>query len=224
MKSTESLSIPARSLYALTAPMMPSILGLMIGRVRPLCSAIVRNVRVIVSRFGRPKLILETPRTVLSPSSLWTRFRALIVSITPSCSAEAVRVRQSMNTSSRGIPYSIALLSILSAIAKRPSAVFGIPPLSSVRPTTAAPYFLTRGSIASSDSGSPFTEFTTGLPLYTLRPASRTSGLVESSCKGVSQTPCIALTAVIIISFSSIPGRPTLTSRISAPAFTCSTA
>ena len=59
----------------------------------------------------------------------------------------------------------IALFSIFSAIANLPSAVFGIPPLSRVRPTTDAPYFLTRGSIASSDSSSPFTELTMGLPL-----------------------------------------------------------
>ena len=153
----------------------------MIGSVRPLWSAIVRNVRVISSRFGRPNEIFETPSTVLSPSSVLTLWRALRVSITPSCSAEAVSVRQSMKTSSLGIPYSIARRSIFSAIAKRPSAVFGIPPLSSARPTTAAPYFFTRGSIASRDSSSPFTEFTIGFPLYTLRPASRTSGIVESS-------------------------------------------
>ena len=90
--------MPASSLYARTAPMIEAIFGLMIGRSRPLWSAIVRNVLVMSSRFGRPKEIFETPRTVLRPSSFLTLLRAFSVSIAPSCSAEAVSVRQSIKT------------------------------------------------------------------------------------------------------------------------------
>ncbi len=116
------------------------------------------------------------------------------------------------------MPISTARFLIFSAIAKRSSAFFGIPFLSRVRPTTQAPYFFTRGRTFSSDSSSPFTELTIGFPLYTLRAASSTAGIVESIWRGVSVIPCKAFIVLIIMAFSSISGRPTLTSSISAPA------
>ena len=85
MNSMESLSIFARSLYALTAPVIAATLGLMIGRSRPLTRHICKKLLLISSRFGRPKEIFDTPRTVLSPSSVFTLWRAFTVSITPSC-------------------------------------------------------------------------------------------------------------------------------------------
>lgn len=63
-----------------------------------------------------------------------------------------------------------------------------------------------------------------GLPLYTRSAASSTSGIVESICSGTSTTACNDFIVSIIISRSSIPGRPTLTSRISAPPDICSKA
>ena len=162
--------------------------------------------------------MLDTPRTVFKPNSVLTLLTALSVSTTPSCSADAVSVRQSINTSSLGIPIEMALSNILFAISNLLSALLGIPFSSNVRPTTAAPYFLTKGNTVFNDFSSPLTELTIGLPLYTLSAASNTSGMVESICKGVSAILWIDLIALIIISFSSTPGRPTFTSKISAPA------
>ena len=168
--------------------------------------------------------MLETPSTVLTPKRSFTMRTAFRVSRTASCWALAVRVRQSIYTSSRGMPAASAAATIFCASANRCSASAGIPFSSSVRPTTAAPYFLQMGRRRSSTACSPFTELTIGLPLYTRSPASRTSARVESSCRGRSHTLCTAFTARIIISCSSISGRPTFTSRISAPAPACSTA
>ena len=173
---------------------------------------------------GKPNEILDTPSTVWRPNCVLTILTAFNVSITAACSADAVSVRQSMKMFSFGIPISKALFIIFFAISNLFSAFGGIPSLSSVRPTTAAPYFLTIGNTFFSDSSSPFTEFTIALPLYTLKAASRTSGIVESNCNGRFVTPCNAFTVLIIISFSSIPGRPTFTSRISAPPCACSIA
>ena len=117
-----------------------------------------------------------------------------------------------------------ALSIIFFAMATLSSAFLGIPSLSSARPITAAPYFLTIGRMLLSESSSPLTEFTIGFPLYILKAESRTSGIVESSCKGTSTTDCNDLTVSIIICLSSIPGSPTFTSSISAPAPVCSSA
>ena len=46
----------------------------------------------------------------------------------------------------------------------RASALLGMPPWSRVRPTTAAPYFFTRGRMADRLSASPLTELTMALP------------------------------------------------------------
>ena len=97
---------------------------------------------------------------------------ALSVSAASACCAETVSVRQSIKTSSRGIPYDRAVLTICSAMAKRSSAVGGIPAELSVRPTTAAPYFFMIGRMRSSTSGSPLTELTIGFPLHARTPAS----------------------------------------------------
>lgn len=74
------------------------------GRSRPQVMAMVRNVWLTRGRAGRPKEMLDTPSTVFSPSSSLTRRRASSVWEAPSCSAEAVRVRQSIYTSSRRMP------------------------------------------------------------------------------------------------------------------------
>ena len=79
--------------------------------------------------------------------------------------AETVRVRQSIHTSSRGILRARAASRIRRAMARRSSAVPGMPSLSRVRPTTLVPYFLTMGRTRSSTAGSPLTEFTAVLPL-----------------------------------------------------------
>ena len=194
------------------------------GRSSPFSKAMVRNVRVTASRFGRPKEMLDTPRTVFSPSSVLTRCRASSVSLAPSCSAEAVKVRQSMYTSRFGIPSAVARSRIRLAMANRSAAFLGMPFSSSVSPTTAAPYFLTSGRIFCREASSPLTELTMGLPLYTRRAASMTAGMVESSCNGVPPIDCNALTVRIIMPFSSMPGMPTFTSSRSAPASTCCTA
>ena len=123
-----------------------------------------------------------------------------------------------------GIPIATALSIIFLAMATLSCAFLGIPFLSSARPITAAPYFFTIGRMLLRDSSSPFTELTIGLPLYILNAESSTSGIVESSCKGTSTTDCRDLTVSIIICLSSIPGSPTLTSSISAPADVCSSA
>ena len=168
--------------------------------------------------------MLDTPNTVFKPSSCLTLYRAFKVSITPFCSADAVKVKQSIKIFCLGIPIDTALSMIFLAILNLPSAVLGIPPLSRVKPTTQAPYFLTNGSILFRLSSSPFTEFTIGLPLYTLKALSKTSGIVLSNCRGTSVILCRAFTVSTIIDFSSISGSPTFTSKISAPAEVCSNA
>ena len=82
-----------------------------------------------------------------------------------SCWAETVRVRQSIHTSSLGMPQDSAASRIRRAMATRPSAVWGMPPLSKASPTTDAPYFFTMGRMRSSTAASPLTEFTAALPL-----------------------------------------------------------
>ena len=64
-----------------------------------------------------------------------------------------------------GLGLASAAATIRRATTSRPSTVLGIPPSSSVRPTTAAPYFLHSGRMASRERCSPFTELTIGLPL-----------------------------------------------------------
>jgi hypothetical protein len=64
-------------------------------------------------------------------------------------------------------------------------------PVSSLEmPTTAAPYFFTRGSTDSSRSSSPVTELTSGLPLYTASPAANAATIDESIDSGTSVIDC----------------------------------
>ena len=159
---------------------MSSLFGLIIGRSRPHSIAMVRKVLLIIALAGSPKLMLDTPRHVLSPSRSLTILKALRVSTTSFCCADTVSVRQSIITFSLGMPYSRHFVRIRSAIANLSYAVSGIPFSSKVRPTTAAPYFLTDGKILSMTASSPLTELTIALPLYTLSAASMASGLPES--------------------------------------------
>ena len=148
-----------------TAAIMEGSLGFMMGRSSPWARAMPRNAVFSWGRTGRPKDTLETPSTVFRPSSSLTVRTARRVSHTSCCWALAVRVRQSMYTSSLGMPASSAASRMRRAISTRSSALAGMPLSLRVRPTTAAPYFLHRGSTAASTAGSAFTEFTMGLPL-----------------------------------------------------------
>ena len=165
-----------------------AVLGLTMGKSRPCAIANVKKLVVISVRFGKPKEILDTPSVQCSPNRSRTICMALSVSTALSCSADTVKVRQSINTSSFGIPCSNAACKMRCAIVKRSSAVAGIPFWSIASPITAAPYFLTMGSTRASTSGSPLTELTIALPLTTRRPASSASTLDESICSGKSVT------------------------------------
>ena len=194
------------------------------GRVSPAARAWMRKFWVISARLGRPKEMFDTPSTVWSPNSSRTERMAFSVSIPCSCWAETVRVRQSIHTSSAGMPRSSAAARMRLAMSTRPWAVWGMPPLSRVSPTTDAPYFFTMGRIRASTAGSPFTELTAALPLYTRSPASSASGLEESSWRGRETADCSFLTTLGSMETSSTPGKPTFTSRMSAPASSCWTA
>ncbi len=152
----------------------------MIGRSSPMVKAIVKKLWFIKGLFGRPNEIFDTPRTVLSPSLFFTIETAFKVSIAAFCSADTVKVKQSMYKSRLGMPIDNARLSMELAISTRFSQVVGIPSSSKVRPTTDAPYFFTSGRIVIRDSSLPFTELTIGLPLYIRSAASSTAGSLES--------------------------------------------
>ena len=98
-----------------------------------------------------------------------------------------------------------------------PSAVSGMPSSSRQSPTTTPPYFATSGKICSITSFLPLTELIRGFPLYTRRPRSIASALEVSNCNGRSMTACSSFTTSSIMEGSSISGRPTFTSRTSAP-------
>ncbi len=87
--------------------------------------------------------------------------------------------------------------------------------------TTAAPYFFTSGSTVSSRSSSPVTEFTSGLPLYTARPASSAATIEESIDSGTSVIDCTSLMVWARIAGSSASGMPAFTSSMWAPAASC---
>ena len=184
----------------------------------PHCNAWVKKLTVICCRWGRPKEILLTPSTVARPSSSVTYRTARSVSAACSCWADTVSVRQSIQISDLGMPTAIAASMIRFAMATLSCHVRGIPFSSMQRPTTAAPYFLHSGKTASNDARLPLTEFTAALPFTARSPAAMATGSEESICTGKSLTACTARTARAIISASSSPGRPTFTSRISAPA------
>ncbi len=106
-------------------------------------------------------------------------------------------------------------------MASRPWASAGMPSSSSVRQTRPPPYFFTRGRMVSRLSSFPLTEFTGGLPLYRRRAASMAAGLEVSSCRGSPVTSWMASTVWVSTAGSSRPGRPTLTSKMWAPASSC---
>ena len=145
--------------------MIPDILGLTIGKSSPLPKASAKKFLFKSSLFGKPKEIFDTPKRVFKPSSCLTSSNAFNVSLPLFPSEDTGSTNVSINTSSFFIPYSRALLSIFLAIFTLSSAVSGIPLLSKVSPTTAAPYFFTKGSILSNTSSSPLTEFKIGFPL-----------------------------------------------------------
>ena len=126
----------------------------------------VKNAAFMLSRFGRPKEIFETPKTVFTPRVLRTYDRACNVLFAFSAPVLTVIASVSIMRSFLSIPYSFAVFIIFSAILILPSALSGIPLSSSVRQTTTPPYFLASGKIFSMLSFLPFTEFISGLPLY----------------------------------------------------------
>ena len=87
-----------------TTRMISSDMGLMMGASSPAPKAAARKVLLRSGRAGRPKDTLLTPSTVPSPKRLLTSLMAFKVSRTWSCWADAVSTRQSMRTSSLGIP------------------------------------------------------------------------------------------------------------------------
>ena len=127
--------------------------------------ASARNARFTCLRAGRPKDTLDTPREVRQPR--WSRIRARASRVTFAASGAALTAmaRGSKTMSSRPMPYSAARARIRSAMARRPSAVSGIPLSSRVRATTTPPYFLARGNTAAMLSSLPLTEFSMALPL-----------------------------------------------------------
>ena len=82
----------------------------MMAALRPLARAIVKNVPLMVSLWGRPKEILETPRMVFPPSSSRTLLRVSRVVNAPRLSELTVRQRPSIRISFDDIPYSAAFL------------------------------------------------------------------------------------------------------------------
>ena len=87
-----------------------------------------------------------------------------------------------------------------------------------------APYFFAAGISLSNLAGSSETEFINALPGYMRSAASTTSGWLESIESGRLLTIDSSLTVLSIISFSSIPFMPILTSSIDAPISSCDSA
>ena len=221
MYSSPPSSSPFSTRKAATALRMAGWLGFTMGQSSPAIRAWDRKERVMFSRSGMPKEMLLTPRVVCTPSRCFTASRAFRVSWAWACWADTVRVRQSIYRSERGMPYRSAASAIRAAMFSRSCQVSGMPFSSRHSPTTAAPYFLHRGRMASSTSCRPLTEFTRALPQQARSPASTAAGSAESICRGRSTAACTARITCTIFSFSSTPGRPTLISRISAPASCC---
>ena len=148
-----------------TACFMAFTVGSRIGHVSPLVTAMAKKPALMAFRSGSPKEMLLKPRVWFTCRLSRMSRRARIVSTPAMLSALMAMARGSMITSSAGIPISMAFSTMVLAISSRPSAFFGIPRSFMVRPITAALYSLTRGSILSSLSISPFTEFTSAFPL-----------------------------------------------------------
>ncbi len=136
----------------------------MIALVSPAAIAIGRKLALRTCRRGSPKETFDAPSDMFTPSS--SRIRRMVSSVTATASVAAPTViaSGSITTSSGGIPWSPAALTIFVAISRRCCGVSGMPVSSLARPITAAPCLATRGRISSSRSSSPVTEFTSALP------------------------------------------------------------
>ena len=66
-------SLPVRTSAAITASTISDSSGLVMADVRPEAIAMVRNAALMPCRFGSPKLTLEAPHVVLTPSSSRSR-------------------------------------------------------------------------------------------------------------------------------------------------------
>ena len=148
------------------------------GIFKPLCIASVKNVLLISGLFGSPNEIFDTPSVDERPISL-TTFRAFNVSAASACCADTVRVKQSITRSFSGMPYSLALPIIFSAMATLSSQSLGTSS-DNARPITTPPYLLATGNTASITASLPLTELISGLPLYILHAASIAAGFDES--------------------------------------------
>ena len=186
--------------------------------------AMARNVPVMWLRLGRPKLTLEAPQVVLTPSSSRSR-RTRRKTCWPAVPMAPMGMTSGSTTmSAAAMPWSAALFTIRCATEKRTSGSSLMPVSSLEMATTAAPYLATRGSTRSITSSSPVTELTRGLPWYTASPASSASMMDESIDSGTSTTLCTSCTARASSAGSSASGMPALTSSMCAPAATCATA
>ena len=143
---------------------MASELGFTMAAPRPRSMAMVKNALLIISRWGRPKEIFDTPRMDFTPRSR-IRSRVSRVVSAPRLSELTVMHRPSRIISSGPMPYRAASRRIFSPTAARPWAVSGIPSSSRQRPTITPPYLAASGKICSITSALPFTEFMRALPL-----------------------------------------------------------
>ena len=168
---------------------MASEFGLMMAAFSPSCIAMVKKAALMISRWGRPKEILDTPRMVFPPSSSRTLRRVSKVVSAPLLSELTVRHKASTRISSWAMPYQAAVSQIFLATWIRPLAVSGIPSSSRARATTTPPYFFTRGNTALMDSSFPLTELIRALPLQTRRARSMASISEVSICRGRSRMP-----------------------------------
>ena len=78
--------------------------GLIIPQLKPLYKAMAKKAALIVSLAGRPKEILETPSTVATPSSSFSRLSVSSVVWALPASALTVRASASITMSFLSIP------------------------------------------------------------------------------------------------------------------------
>ncbi len=130
--------------------------------------------------------------------------------------------RPSMTKSDFVKPKAAAFTNTSSIIFFLFSAVSGISPPASGSSMNMAPYFAATGNSFSILVLSPEIELISARPGYNRSAASITSIFEESITRGRSEATERFPIAPSIVSFSSIPGIPTLTSRSDAPFFSCS--
>ena len=138
----------------------------MMAAPSPHSMAMVKNAALMISLWGSPKDMLDTPSTVPTPSSSRMRRRVSRVVRAPLLSELTVMQSPSRMISSGPIPYSAARSMIFLPTARRPSAVSGMPDSSRQRPTATPPYFAISGNMRLMDSSLPLTELISGFPLY----------------------------------------------------------